>query len=443
MGYDQPRENEDAKGVAPQVVYYINYGTQNVANGGVLNSDNRDYRGSVYPQFPLLPPYVLPNAYPPPLGFPSPTPSPHIDMNAVSGSNPSNAESGTGSNQQTNQNDPRTAHGHGHPYRPLASIQFQDDSGKHIRVYSQDLNLNLVERFYDNASASAEWTERPTTHIIGRARLSTGLAATCWNSGAEIRVYYIDDHGTLIERAYSGGATGDWYNGKMTGRFLPAPYSKLAAFSFSHRQEQQVNVFYQDIDNKIQEVLFRNGKWGIGSPLPMAMPGTSIAAAGCHGRDRTWVYVQMEDLSIKEIRYADGDWRVGTFISTRSYPPGAPLTLVVLRNSEFWIFAIDETNSVHAIRWDGNRSKTIEITPAGSSLPCSALSVVTVTSGEFSNNSVRLYFQSVETDITELGEYNRNVWHIGNQTPQERTHGSHRDIVQPMPYAFVTFVLDT
>ncbi|TFK63502.1 fucose-specific lectin [Pluteus cervinus] len=408
MGHDQ----EDATGGLQPIhhyINYINYGTQNVANGGQLNGDNRDYKGSVYPYYsPLLSPSTLPNICLPPFGLspmPSPGPTPHLGINPASSDNPQNAESGTGENQQSDHNSPRAPRGYSHSYRPLASIQFEDGSGKHIRVYSQDLDLNIVEMFYDDTSSGTGWNERQN-YIVGRARLNTGLAATCWNAGTEIRVYYINDHGTLVERAYSGRAGGDWYDGNMTGRFLPAPYSKLSAFNFPYGQEQHVRVFYQDIDNHIQEALFRRGDWEIGSPLPISLPGTSIAATG--RPDKTWVYAQMADLSIKEIwwEYSSG-WKAGASISARSYAAGAPLALVVLHDSEVWVFAIDETNSVHVIQWDGNRSKTIEITPSGSALPFSALSALSIS--EFLRTSVRLYFQSVETDVMELMELNGDV----------------------------------
>ncbi|TFK65394.1 fucose-specific lectin [Pluteus cervinus] len=390
----------------PQAVHihYINYGYQNIANGGPMNNDNRHFPPQAIPQSLSLPPYNWLNSpEAPTLAFPTPQIglSNHAGLHEVE-IRPSQSQSMGGSDSPGNIPTNIT--------KPLSAIHFEDKDGKHIRIYSQDHDLNIVEMFYDSNRGGSGWNERQQ-YVIGRGRLNTGLAATCWKGGNEIRIYYIDINGTMVERAYSGGGAGAWYNGGMTGRFLPAPYSKLAAFNFESKRDREIRIFYQDLNNKIQEATFKKGQWSVGThTLPVALPGTNIAATG--GAEKMWVYAQMPDLSIKESCY-QGGWRVGGFTSNRSYAAGAPMAVVVRDNYHIRVFTTDDTKSICLTQWNGRWDGSFAI--GSSARMYTGLAAISIAGGGFPGNSLRLYFQSVEAEVTELATYDGNTWKAGNQ----------------------------
>jgi hypothetical protein len=66
---------------------------------------------------------------------------------------------------------------------PLASTDFTDDYGLHIRVYYQYTSNDVKESFYD---ATIGWNLRGDGSVIN-AKINTPLAVVFWASGTEVR----------------------------------------------------------------------------------------------------------------------------------------------------------------------------------------------------------------------------------------------------------------
>ncbi|TFK63691.1 hypothetical protein BDN72DRAFT_861932 [Pluteus cervinus] len=287
-------ERRRVRAVVHNYYNYYNYGgPQNVANGGPMANDNRDHRGAIqpYPQYPLAPPglapgYYSPNGWGPPVGFtspiPSPIPSPGPTTPLGTSRNPYSAGPETGTSQPPENNASRPSSRN--LDRPHASVQWKDRRNKqHIRVYSLDDDLNIVEMCYDE---DIGWFETPANNI-GRAGLGSGLAAIRWEGPlrSQFRIYYIDSQGLLTERIR--GPYNSWYDGEiMMGRFRPAPASKLAASIYLIGARHHIRLVYQRADNSIQELHLEvqdwssSEEWALGTTLPVVpLPGTSIGVA--------------------------------------------------------------------------------------------------------------------------------------------------------------------
>ncbi len=144
--------------------------------------DNRHFSPQSVPQsLPVSPHdwYNSPEA--PTLAFPTP----QIGFSKYSGTHELDIKPSFSQSQSTDRsNSPGKVSNSG--TKPLAAIRFEDKDGKHIRIYSQDHDLNIVEMFYDSNRGGTGWNERQH-YIVGRGRLNTGLAATCWKGGNEVR----------------------------------------------------------------------------------------------------------------------------------------------------------------------------------------------------------------------------------------------------------------
>ncbi|TFK70238.1 fucose-specific lectin [Pluteus cervinus] len=293
---------------------------------------------------------------------------------------------------------------------PLAAINFDDGNGKHLRVYYQAPNGDIKEAFYDSSLGGSGWHPRPE-NTVGRGKLNTGIAATVWASGTQIRIYFLGEDDKIVERMYTGGSSG-WTNGGMTGRYQAAPYSRLGAVSF--RNGEHIRVYYQDSANKLREAIYRSTQgWTEGTDkLPVALAGTAIGAGtNPNGNGQLWVYSQASNLKLQEYWYDNTSWSQGGFSSNKVYPPQAGISAALYSDPvKIRVLSVDQNNRICATAWDGGWSATQEL--AESTITLTDLALISVAGGGQPAAALRLYYQNFGTRIAELLSQDGNNWSV-------------------------------
>lgn len=283
----------------------------------------------------------------------------------------------------------------------LAAISFADGNGDHIRIYYQDAEGYIRETFYDNGRG---WARRDGD-VIGKGKLNTGIAATTWDKGTQIRVYYLSEDSHLVERCYTGGGAGEWSDGSLTrAKIQAAPYSQVGAVPFS-LGSYDVRVYYQDTENKVREAVLNPGTetWANGSAnLPTAIPGTSISAVSSDNRpnQRVWVYYQQANTRPIEYQLkSDGGWVVGGYNPTGTFAPGAYISAVHWGDYNINVFAVDDRNTLVKTPWTKAASwqSTVALQTVITSAPIASIKVTTQATW------IRVYTQPSGQLISELG----------------------------------------
>ncbi|KAK6334558.1 hypothetical protein TWF730_003772 [Orbilia blumenaviensis] len=210
-----------------------------------------------------------------------------------------------------------------HAYQPQQPIQSLPPghsitatawSAWHVRVYFQDSQGGVRESRHDDG----RWAGGDTNSILFVAKLGTPLAAINWNSGAEIRIYYLspDDH--LQEYCYSAGH--GWSHGNINNHsFTVASYSKIGAIHMPI--EPMIRLWVQEPNSKaIQEYYYSSRtSWKRGETLWEARAGSSIAATQWSYGEPHWnnvpirLYFQDEQSYIRELCWQGGRWSAGQF----------------------------------------------------------------------------------------------------------------------------------
>ncbi|TFK72403.1 fucose-specific lectin [Pluteus cervinus] len=296
---------------------------------------------------------------------------------------------------------------------PLTAIKFDDDDGKHIRIYYQSPDGDIKEAPYDQHSG---WSSRPE-NIVGCGKLNTDIGATCWANGAQIRVYFLNEEGRIIET-----------DGRMTGKYHAAPYSRLGAVNYQNGKH--IRVYYQDTSNKLREAIYRSNRgWTEGtSTLPVALPGTTLATAtNPNDNGQLWVYFQTNELELQEywykpspfldlvdisyaIRYnaSTPGFHRGDFRTDKIYLPGAPISAAMWNDPvKIRVLTVDETNKLCVTAWDGGWAPTQELTESAA---VSDLALISVAGSTEPPSPLRLYFRNSDAGITEFASQDGTNW---------------------------------
>lgn len=126
----------------------------------------------------------------------------------------------------------------------------------------------------------------------------------------------------IIQRYYSGGAAGEWYDGELNGKFKAAPFSQIAVALILEKDTIWIRVYYQTVDGTIQELVRNNSDpWTTGAKFPGAIKGTSIAATTLKAKPyHIWLWFQKEDTTITEQLYqGNGPWKTGNYLKVENY----------------------------------------------------------------------------------------------------------------------------
>ncbi|TFK65924.1 fucose-specific lectin [Pluteus cervinus] len=312
---------------------------------------------------------------------------------------------------------------------PLAAIEFNDDNGKHMRVFCQSPHGDILEVLYDQKGG---W-KGVSKYTLGQGKLNTGIAAICSSDGKHIRVYFLDEQSRLVERCYEGKSGGSvdtesspWTNGSLTGKFHAAPYSRLGAMCLN--DGEQIRVYFQEKSNKLKEVVYKSGHWTEGThKLPTAFPGTDIAATHnpCHEyRGQMWLYFQCPDLKLMEFwnNGKDDNWKEGSFKSNKVYPPTCGIAAIMSCSPiKIAVTAVDENNMLVVTRFDNGWKSTMDIgestiTDSDVALVClgkgSQVQSTTSTSNDF---DLRLFFQPSGSNIGEMMSQDGAHWKLTHE----------------------------
>ncbi|KEP48958.1 phosphatidylcholine-hydrolyzing phospholipase C [Rhizoctonia solani 123E] len=152
-----------------------------------------------------------------------------------------------------------------------------------------------------------QWTGGITQPALWDAALFTPLAAINWDSGNQIRVYYLSPDYQLREYCCRNGS---WFQGELNDMNIQAARNtSIAAF-----QRILILAISEEGSDEIKEFCHDDGQWCRGTTLPRALSGTSIAAISYEYEGlRFRVYYQGQDLSIREHCFDKKDWSSGEF----------------------------------------------------------------------------------------------------------------------------------
>ncbi|KAH8144365.1 uncharacterized protein LAJ45_11654 [Morchella importuna] len=259
---------------------------------------------------------------------------------------------------------------------PLASYSFTDSSGANIRVCYQNRDGVIGMTGYDDKKG---WR----------------------NSGKELRLYTVRSDGAIAERCYSGG---EWYDGELTGVFVAAKYSQLAAAAFETSNGTiSIRVYYQDPDNKIHEAC-RDGSepWFDGNIFETAIAATSIAVSQIPGREwYLWLFFQRPNTEFVEwLMQASSSWKQGVFKSQATYDPGAYISCASYGRDDHRGFTVDRENKLCVTEFNAGSNNWQPTKQLGPVIPQSALAAVPVPGNV---PWVRIYVQTSPGQIAEWG----------------------------------------
>jgi hypothetical protein len=286
---------------------------------------------------------------------------------------------------------------------PLASYTFVDKSGKkNIRVVYQDKDGKIRQCFYKQGEG---WHKR-SNNLVGTADLNNGVAITGWDDGVQERIYYINDKSEIVERCYSGGAAGEWYDGELTGnKFTAAHYSQLAVTSFQYGDIFRIRVYYQDQNDKIQELVRDNANpWTTGASFPVAIKGTSIASTSLKAKPNyIWLWFQLPDTSIIEYLFQNSPWKKGIFQSKLQYDPGAYIAAASYGSDSHRVFTVTRQNQLAVTAFNGPANSWEPSKVIAEQIPFASLAAISVAGQGEPDAAVRIYGQEDASKITEWG----------------------------------------
>ncbi|PHH60466.1 hypothetical protein CDD81_1641 [Ophiocordyceps australis] len=144
---------------------------------------------------------------------------------------------------------------------PGTSIAATSWANKHIRVYFQDGDLNVIEKAWDEGG----WYTGNLRFSSNVTRVNLGV--TSWGDGKNlgIRLYYATSDNTLKEKAWDGG--GGWYDGGFKHECVPG--SRVAA-----TPSPKLRVYFQSGAMKsaaLTEMVWSNGWHASKDSLPRAV----------------------------------------------------------------------------------------------------------------------------------------------------------------------------
>ncbi|PWI65247.1 hypothetical protein PCL_07297 [Purpureocillium lilacinum] len=141
----------------------------------------------------------------------------------------------------------------------IAAVNWEEDSGRNVRVFYQDQDLNLQEHVCHGQA----WSKAGVN--LGPIPKKAPISATAWlndgSTGSRLRIclYWQDNKGSLTGQEYDNG----W---KPIGSVWPMPAGTYLA-SLQWARGKAIRVYYQTADAGISEACFQEGKWFAGSTV--------------------------------------------------------------------------------------------------------------------------------------------------------------------------------
>ncbi|KAK2756738.1 hypothetical protein FQN54_005184 [Arachnomyces sp. PD_36] len=282
------------------------------------------------------------------------------------------------------------------PGTSIVAITWQDN----YRVYFQDKLGGIREGRYSDG----EWAGGDSDSVLFTAKLYTPLAIITWDSGKQIRMYYLNEKNWLQEFSFTAGV--GWYHGRLTElRIQVAHFSRIAAVWLADGPKMRVYIQgKRPSSNAIEEYAYNHSRfqaWAKENTLAVALRGSSIAAIRW-GESITNISVFYQDslLRVREYRVGDGGrsvWYDGNFGPIVA-PPNTPITAIesTLQARTLWQ---DSSGDISELRYFDNRwqPKARKLMRTAGRQTC--LYIVKL---DGSLPDLRLYFQGSDNALFEL-----------------------------------------
>ncbi|KAF3936991.1 hypothetical protein ABW19_dt0209107 [Dactylella cylindrospora] len=207
-------------------------------------------------------------------------------------------------------------------YTPLSAIMWED---KHIRLYYLSPKYELRELCIEGGAASSSISGGKLNESNVVVASYSGLSACCWSAGGGvgIRLYYQGLNDRIEEYCYGGG---NWVKGAtLQGDALPG-----SSLAFVNRALDRPSIrgYWQDADGSIREHVWESG-WKTGQFGQESAPYRVPLAATVSNVDATpkiRLYRLTVNDTIREFYHDGSAWQVPRDVDSISVIPGARLT---------------------------------------------------------------------------------------------------------------------
>jgi len=261
------------------------------------------------------------------------------------------------------------------------------------RLWSLGVFYQRIDRHIDESKhLDGVWTNQ---HLTVTPVAVTPLASVTYNSGKEIRVYYLDTNYIVQEYGYSEGR--GWFQGEIGQLKAKAGHSSgLAAVVYGDdKGGVHLRVYYQ-ADSHVVAELANDGAWHHGElNLTGALPGTNLAAVAYNFQSQSQIrlYYQAADLSLKEHGHNNSGWFAGGFNPGKA-ESRTPLSALAYGDVELQVYWRNTSGHIVYSKNTGSWSSAKAIPGLGVGRHFAVL--------QWENGKrLRLYYQGLEASLAE------------------------------------------
>ncbi|KAL1745430.1 fungal fucose-specific lectin-domain-containing protein [Schizophyllum fasciatum] len=194
-------------------------------------------------------------------------------------------------------------------YTSIGALQYHDDAGQHVRLYCQEQGLRRIQEFsYDDG----HWTRGA---ILPAAIAGTGISALAYNlEGLRLRVYY--QTGDLVLREHCLNVAEDsskWFEGGLNVGMAPGRTQISALYETVHGVA--LSVYWLNLQSEVTRAVQKGDTWDVSKVVGPLFPSARFTAA--QGGQLLHVFYQTIDNSVQEVRNDNffPRWRPGDRIA--------------------------------------------------------------------------------------------------------------------------------
>jgi len=223
------------------------------------------------------------------------------------------------------------------------------------------------------------------------------FASVTYDSGKQIRLYYLDTSDILQEYCFTAGK--GWFQGEISQlKVKCVPTAGLAAVEYGDdKGGVHLRVYYQEAGTDIIAEAANDGYWHAGQlRLAGAIGGTQLAAVAYYfqSQQQIRVYYQAKDLNVREHGHNDGGWFTGGFVSGKATAL-TPIAALAFSNVQLQVYFRDSTGHVVFVKNTGSWGSPFTIEAVG---PGHKFAVLQWESGK----RLRFYYQEFSGPVREL-----------------------------------------
>ena len=240
---------------------------------------------------------------------------------------------------------------------------------------------------------------------------SGAIVSTTLSMSGNPRVYYLGDDGQIHELALWGGS---WHHLVVTTA-AGGPRAAAGTALTSTTYNGDPRVYYESDDGQIHELAFYGGSWHhlvvtTAAGGPRAAAGTALTSTTYKGDPR--VYYVGGDNQIHELAlWGDNKWHHLVVTTAAGGPPAEPYTPLTSTTykGDPRVYYVGGDNQIHELAlWGDNKWHHLAVSTAAGGP--SVVSGTALTSTTY-NGDPRVYYESGDGQIHELGLWGDNKWH--------------------------------